>query len=202
MTNRIEEIFQDARELQANALEMLALGKVRNAAEKAWRAKKRASDALVLARPGRNRSGRQRPALGSGCWHPWTKPCGKPTWSGAIIVGRGLSTASASTMVSATPWRTRSAGSGRRPTTSTTPSASPKEMPCEEADCPGRSGSAAGAGADCVCLFLPVPVGGIEVQGSAYMFSGTLQAPGVTSSSDSVTVEGANATFRAPLQEP
>ena len=35
-TARVEAIFQDARELQADALEMLALGKVRNAAEKAW----------------------------------------------------------------------------------------------------------------------------------------------------------------------
>ena len=50
--NRIEEIFQDARELQADALEMLALGKVRNSAEKAWGATKRATDALVLARTG------------------------------------------------------------------------------------------------------------------------------------------------------
>ena len=51
-TNRIDEIFQDARELQADALEMLALGKVRNAAEKAWGATKRATDALILARTG------------------------------------------------------------------------------------------------------------------------------------------------------
>ena len=51
-TNRIEEIFADARELQADALEMLALGKVRNAAEKAWGATKRATDALILAKTG------------------------------------------------------------------------------------------------------------------------------------------------------
>ena len=51
-TNRIEEIFQDARDLQADALEMLTLGKVRNAAEKAWGVTKRATDALVLARTG------------------------------------------------------------------------------------------------------------------------------------------------------
>ena len=36
-TARVEAIFQDARELQADALEMLALGKVRNAAEKVTR---------------------------------------------------------------------------------------------------------------------------------------------------------------------
>ena len=51
-TNRIQAIFQDARELQADALEMLAQGRIRNAAEKAWGATKRASDALVLARTG------------------------------------------------------------------------------------------------------------------------------------------------------
>ena len=51
-TNRIEEIFRDARELQADALEMLDQGNIRNAAEKAWGATKRATDALVLVREG------------------------------------------------------------------------------------------------------------------------------------------------------
>ena len=51
-TNRIEEIFADARELQADALQMLVQGRIRNAAEKAWGATKRATDALVLARTG------------------------------------------------------------------------------------------------------------------------------------------------------
>ena len=51
-TNRIEAIFRDARELQADALEMLDQGKIRNSAEKAWGATKRATDALVLAREG------------------------------------------------------------------------------------------------------------------------------------------------------
>ena len=35
-TNRIVEIFRDAGALQADALEMLAQGRIRNAAEKAW----------------------------------------------------------------------------------------------------------------------------------------------------------------------
>ena len=35
-TNRIDALLQDARELQADALEMLAQGRIRNAAEKAW----------------------------------------------------------------------------------------------------------------------------------------------------------------------
>ena len=39
-TNRIEAIFQNARELQADALEMLDRGRVRNAAEKRWGATK------------------------------------------------------------------------------------------------------------------------------------------------------------------
>ena len=52
-TDRIQAIFQDARELQADALEMLTQGQIRNAAEKAWGATtKRATDALVLARTG------------------------------------------------------------------------------------------------------------------------------------------------------
>ena len=53
-TNCIEAIFRDARELQADALEILDQGKIRNAAEKAWGATKRATDALVLARGERN----------------------------------------------------------------------------------------------------------------------------------------------------
>ena len=51
-TDRVRQIFADARALQADALEMIALGKVRNAAEKAWGATKRATGTLVLARTG------------------------------------------------------------------------------------------------------------------------------------------------------
>ena len=43
-------VFADARALHSDALEMLAQGKIRNAAEKAWGATKRATDALILAR--------------------------------------------------------------------------------------------------------------------------------------------------------
>ena len=35
-TDRVLEIFANARTLQADALEILALEKIRNAAEKAW----------------------------------------------------------------------------------------------------------------------------------------------------------------------
>ena len=51
-TDRAREIFAAARALQADALDMLAQGRLRNAAEKAWGAAKRATDALVLARTG------------------------------------------------------------------------------------------------------------------------------------------------------
>ena len=49
-TDRVHGIFQDARVLQADALEMLAQHRIRNAAEKAWGATFRATVALVLAR--------------------------------------------------------------------------------------------------------------------------------------------------------
>ena len=48
-TDRVYFLFADARALYDGALEMLDQGKIRNAAEKAWGATKRATDALVLA---------------------------------------------------------------------------------------------------------------------------------------------------------
>jgi hypothetical protein len=51
-TDRVAMIFQDAREVQASALQKLAEGDIRDAAEKARRATKRATDALRLARTG------------------------------------------------------------------------------------------------------------------------------------------------------
>ena len=47
-TDRVREIFADAQALYQDALEMLEQDKLRNAAEKAWGATKRASDALIL----------------------------------------------------------------------------------------------------------------------------------------------------------
>jgi hypothetical protein len=55
-TERAGAIFADARVLYADALEELDRGNLRNAAEKAWGATKRATDAatdLLLARTGR-----------------------------------------------------------------------------------------------------------------------------------------------------
>ncbi len=50
--DQASSIFSDARTLYADALEMLEAEKLRNAAEKAWGATKRATDALILARIG------------------------------------------------------------------------------------------------------------------------------------------------------
>ena len=49
-TDRVATIFTDARTVHANALERSEQGDIRDAAEKAWCATKRATDALVLAR--------------------------------------------------------------------------------------------------------------------------------------------------------
>ena len=52
-TERVGSLFAGARGLYGDALEMLDQGRLRNAAEKAWCATKRATDALILARTGR-----------------------------------------------------------------------------------------------------------------------------------------------------
>ncbi len=52
ITDRVTEIFADARVMHAEALRQLESGDVRDAAEKAWCATKRAADALILARTG------------------------------------------------------------------------------------------------------------------------------------------------------
>ncbi len=51
-TDRVQEIFEDARSLYASALERLEAGDIRDAAEKAWCATKRATDALILSKTG------------------------------------------------------------------------------------------------------------------------------------------------------
>ena len=52
VSDRVRELFSDSRTLYDDALEMLAQDRIRNAAEKAWGATKRATDALALARTG------------------------------------------------------------------------------------------------------------------------------------------------------
>ncbi|MDE2786023.1 MAG: hypothetical protein OXL37_05105 [Chloroflexota bacterium] len=49
-TDRISATFADARAVHADALRLLEAGDIRDAAEKAWCATKRATDALILAR--------------------------------------------------------------------------------------------------------------------------------------------------------
>ena len=51
-TDRVSAIFSDAQAIQADALRLLELGDIREAAEKAWCATKRAADGLILARTG------------------------------------------------------------------------------------------------------------------------------------------------------
>ena len=52
ITDRVPAIFADARSLHADALRLLESGDIRDAAEKAWCATKRATDALITARTG------------------------------------------------------------------------------------------------------------------------------------------------------
>ena len=52
-TEQAAAIFADAWFLYEDALEELERGKLRNAAEKAWGATKRATDAMILERTGR-----------------------------------------------------------------------------------------------------------------------------------------------------
>ena len=46
---RVDELFADARQMYEQAIEQLEQGDVRDAAEKAWCATKRATDGLILA---------------------------------------------------------------------------------------------------------------------------------------------------------
>ena len=50
IADRVKAIFADARAIHAQALERLEQGDIRDAAEKAWCATKRATDALILAK--------------------------------------------------------------------------------------------------------------------------------------------------------
>ena len=51
-TSRVLELFADARFMHGEALERLAEGHLRDAAERAWYATKHATDALILSRTG------------------------------------------------------------------------------------------------------------------------------------------------------
>ena len=53
MTADVERIFDDARLMHGAALTLMNTGDIRDAAEKAWCATKRAADGMIAARTGR-----------------------------------------------------------------------------------------------------------------------------------------------------
>ena len=67
-TDRVSAIFADARAVHADALRLLESGDIRDAAEKAWCAAKRATDGLILARTG-TESRKYPPILPEGWRH-------------------------------------------------------------------------------------------------------------------------------------
>ena len=79
-TDRVNEIFADARAMQAQALQRLEQGDVRDAAEKAWCATKRATDALVLAR-----TGEEPGIVQADCAGTTEAPGGRPPRCASII---------------------------------------------------------------------------------------------------------------------
>ena len=214
-TDRIQAIFQDARELQADALEMLAQGRIRNAAEKVWGATKRATDALVLARTGEEPEFSPETAHGLRMLESLDEAVREARMVRHYYTRQGTPTVIASTWVCAIPSRTRSVGSGRRRTTSTTPCVSPTEMPDEKADdrgnyragdAPGadRGGDAGGTGSREPGVYRGT---GLEVQGTQVSFGGTLQEPGITTRLEHLTRpvvfgDSADATFGGTLHDP
>ena len=133
-TDRVQkEIFQDARLLQAAAVDRLDQGDIRDASEKAWGATKRATDALILARNG------EEPELtgetSDGLLH---LDADDNEVRRAQLVARYYTrqVPAPRPVLLQRPLRPlgglRSAGSARRPTTSTTPSASLEETPCND----------------------------------------------------------------------
>ena len=59
ITEDVRTIFLDARTLQSAAVERLDQGDIRDAAEKAWYATKRATDGFILAVTGEERGPRR-----------------------------------------------------------------------------------------------------------------------------------------------
>ena len=92
---KLRATAQDSRDLEQ--------GRIRNAAEKAWGATKRATDALALARTGEDRSGPQRAPLASGCWNPSIRRYEGHAWCAATTHGRATCTVTAFTPASASP---------------------------------------------------------------------------------------------------
>ena len=71
-TERVSQMFGDARHMQGEAMARLADGDVRDAVEKAWCATKRATEALILARTGREPNTPAQTTAGPGPWRSGT----------------------------------------------------------------------------------------------------------------------------------
>ena len=67
-TDRVSNIFADARAVHADALRLLEAGDIRDAAEKAWCATKWATDALILARTDEAPEFSRIPLEDCSCW--------------------------------------------------------------------------------------------------------------------------------------
>ena len=120
---RVDELFADARQVHAQAVERLEHGDIRDAAEKAWCAAKRATDGLILALTGEEPSTTAATTNYLDSLAPGSQtPDGSRA---ATTAGSTTSTGCASTPDSAT---TRpNAASGRPRRTLTTPRPSPAD---------------------------------------------------------------------------
>ena len=107
---RVEELFADARAMHGEALERLAVGDVRDAAEKAWCATKLATDGLILARTGRSRGLRRGLRMG---WILWRgRIAALLRWWG--VTGAGLSNCMEIAFMTGCATSIRSGGYGKR----------------------------------------------------------------------------------------
>ena len=116
-TDRVQEIFQDARLLQAAAVDRLDQGDIRDASEKAWGATKRSTDALVLARTGDEPERTPQTSTELRHLEGLDQDVRQAGLVARYYTRKAISTVSASTWASANLWPTLSAGSARRPTT-------------------------------------------------------------------------------------
>ena len=110
---QIDELFADARRMHSQAVERLEQGDIRDAAEKAWCATKRATDALLLARTAEPPGLLVSPAMVSTTWFLQIQP--RHRYRAATTAVSANCTALVSTLVHATS--TPSAASGKPPIT-------------------------------------------------------------------------------------
>ena len=109
MTETVRTIFDGARALQAAAVERLDQGDIRDAAEKAWGATKRATDALVLARTGERPEFPAETAAGLRQLWNQDEAVRQAGLRPRYYTRQGYSTATASIWACATPWKIRRA---------------------------------------------------------------------------------------------